>query len=184
MQFLSVLAREQRLIGETLGVLARADVLLTAGRDVPADILTGSLRFLDVYAGACHRTKEEHVLFPLLSQLDIGPDHVFMNALLAQHRSEQMYLARLHRATAALAAGDHAVIPGLAADLRAYVELMREHIRIEAAFFDAATRGRISEMDDRTIVSRFEAIDRRTCPPATQARFVETLAHYRRRLGV
>jgi len=156
---MQLLLEEHRLIERMLGVLDELVRRLESEREVPASVVEAALRFLIEFTDGLHHAKEEHVLFPLLARHDIGPDQPFINALAEHHDMGRSYVRRMAGAWRAVQRAVPDAHIALASEMRSYVELLREHIRIEDEFLRGVADEYLSADDDRELVEGFVAID-------------------------
>jgi len=155
MGFLDALMDEHRAFGAMLEVFDAIAARLGRGGDVPRAMLTDVLDFFDHFA-ARHHDKEEEVLFPLLAAHGIGSDQTAVNALLSQHEAGRMYGKKLRGEFHRLAAGEAGAAGALATDACAYIELIREHIRIEDEYFYALADRVLTDAEHASVAVQFE----------------------------
>lgn len=160
MKSIDVLRREHRHLESMLDVLEATASRLRAGASVPADWLGRAIAFFEGFGDSCHHAKEEKALFPLLAQHGLGPEISFVRALRAQHETDRAFLLEIKDEAERLAAGDRTAAPRLAAVLCEYVQLLKEHIRIEEGYFDGLVANTLSLADDARLVDEFDALDR------------------------
>jgi hemerythrin-like domain-containing protein len=160
MQSIDVLRREHRDLESMLDGLEAAASRLRAGESVPADWLLSAVALFEGFGNSCHHAKEEQALFPLLAQYGLGPEISFVRALRAQHETDRAYLLEIKEEAERLAANDRTAGPRLAVVLREYVQLLKEHIRIEESYFDGLIGNTMSLADDVQLVEQFDALDR------------------------
>lgn len=134
MRFLDVLIDEHRGFSRMLDVLDAVAARLERGADVPAPMLVDVLEFFERFTDR-HHDREETLLFPLLARHGIGPDQTVVAALMSQHEAGRVYGSKMTQELRRLREGDVSASAALAADARAYTELIREHIRIEDEYF-------------------------------------------------
>ena len=156
MKSIDLLRSEHRDLESMLAVLEAAALCLRGGGSVRADLLSCALAFFEGFGAICHHAKEEALLFPLRSGL--GSDICFVAALQAQHEIDRAYLLEIKEAVERLASHDIASGPRLSIVLLEYVQLVKEHIRIEESYFDRLAET-ISAADDARLVERFQAMD-------------------------
>lgn len=160
MKSIDILRSEHRDLESMLGVFEAAATRLQSGKRVHADLLMGAVAFFERFGNDCHHEKEEKVLFPLLAKHGLGPDISFIRALQSQHEIDRAYLLEIKEGAERLAADDIATRHRLAAVLQEYVDLVREHIRIEERYFDGVIGETISPADDARLVEQFDTLDR------------------------
>lgn len=160
MKAIDVLTRDHERIKVILGLLGNAMRQLNTGG--PAD----EASWLDL-VGLCehwveraHVLKEEQALFPLLRARGLGPEVTVVAALLAQHQTGRAFLRELRRAVERLAGGDASARRDVALWARDYIELVKEHMRIEDQYFYGLADDSLAAADDVALLEKFEQIDR------------------------
>src|SRR5262249_23693296 len=147
-------------IDAVLSILETAAARLRSGERVAPDVLSGAVTLLGRFADEYHHAKEEQALFPLLARYRLGPETSFIAALKAQHEIDRAYLLEIKEGVERLAGGDVIAGPALATVLREYVDLTKEHVRLEESYFDGLIAETITPADDARLVEQFETIDR------------------------
>ncbi len=149
----SILAAEHRVILQVLDVLSVLAQHAGADQAIPTSQARGALEVLRTFADTCHHGKEELVLFPVLESLQpgFGPAHCM--------RAEHITTARAHIAAMAEAIdqGDAQRFAGEAQD---YIQLLRQHIRLEDEILFGLARMMLSPRQDREILEDYRRIER------------------------
>ena len=117
-----------------------------------------------------HVLKEERVLFPLLQSRGLTRDHAVVNALLTQHETARVYLGRLRTLSSGVRAGQRDALRQLTADLREFVALVHEHIRIEDDYFYRVAREHLQPADVERIGVEFQRLEQAVDGTAIRAR--------------
>jgi hemerythrin-like domain-containing protein len=154
MRFLTVLMDEHRGFSSMLDVLDAVADRLERGADVPIPMLEDVLDFFESFTDR-HHDKEEEMLFPLLAKHGIGPDQTVVSVLMSQHEAGRVYGKKMRNELKRLQQGDPSAAAALAADARAYTELIREHIRIEDEYFYKLADQVLTEAEHAAIVEKF-----------------------------
>jgi hemerythrin-like domain-containing protein len=154
MRFLTVLMDEHRGFSSMLDVLDAVADRLERGADVPMPMLVDVLDFFESFTDR-HHDKEEEMLFPLLAKHGIGPDQTVVSVLMSQHEAGRVYGKKMRNELKRLQQGDPSAAAALAADARAYTELIREHIRIEDEYFYKLADQVLTEAEHAAIVEKF-----------------------------
>jgi hemerythrin-like domain-containing protein len=167
MRAIEILLNEHRAV---LGAVARLEQLaraLQSGRPVAVDDLRDVIDFCERFVDGSHVAKEERVLFPILAERGLGRDISVVSALVSQHHTGRAHVRHMRRAADAMAANPRVALD-LAASALAYVELVREHLRIEDTYFYSLAQGCLSFDEDATLLGAFEAIDGRLAKDARE----------------
>ena len=160
MKAVDLMVQEHRLIERMLRVIEDAAMLLERADAVPAEILSGIFDFLQQYADARHHAKEEEIFFPALLARGLEPAASVIGGLHAQHEQGRALVAEMRRCLAAVQRGERSGSLAFAAAARAYVELLRVHIRLEDHHFVEYAEEFLSPDDDAGIRARMDEVDR------------------------
>jgi hemerythrin-like domain-containing protein len=160
MRAIDVLNRDHDRIKTLLVRLETAWRHLEAGHAVDAAPLIDLVTLCEHWVDRAHVLKEEQALFPLLKQRGLGPEITVVSALMAQHQTGQAFLRELRAAVDRLVAGDPSARREVRLWLRDYVDLVREHMRIEDHYFYDLAGDQLTAEDDAVLLAQFERIDR------------------------
>jgi len=177
MSLLSVLMEEHRGFLAMLSVLDAAAARVKRGASIPDGMLEGLLDFFEHFTDG-HHTQEEHLLFPTLAAHGIGRDQTVVNALLAQHEAGRAYTKKMRADVARLAGGETGARDAFVGHANGYVELIREHIRIEDSYFYGVAEEMLSHAEKESITEAFGRGSRQRVPEAERARYLRMLADY------
>jgi len=153
MRFLDVLMDEHRGFSAMLDVLDAVAGRLEHGEQVPMLMLIEVLDFFETFTDR-HHNKEEAMLFPLLAKHGIGPDQTVVSVLMSQHEAGRVYGTKMRSELRRLQEGDPSAPSALASDARGYIELIREHIRIEDEYFYKLADQVLTEAEHEAIVEQ------------------------------
>jgi benzoyl-CoA reductase subunit C len=178
MKSLESLYTEHRTIEQMLIVLEAIAKRLEQGGDVPPSLISDVIDFFHDFADALHHAKEERRLFPVLAGHGLGPEASIVGALVHQHDAGRVYVREMRAELERLCDGDLLVAAGLAASARAYVELLREHIRIEDEYLYPLAQKAITSEEDAMLCSEFSELERTHHEPGQRSRYDQLLARY------
>lgn len=159
----AVLLDEHRKILEVVSVLERA--LDSSGAERRDFALIGScVRFLRLYADACHHGKEEDLLFPVLEEHGIPTDSGIIAVMMEEHREGRRLLSAMAMSLPGARAGDSGELECLAAAGWDYADLIRRHIgKEDGGLFEMAEQvisapacARLCAAYERTCSSKFD----------------------------
>jgi hemerythrin-like domain-containing protein len=177
MTLLDVLVDEHRGFSVMLDVLDAMAGRLLDGEPVPAEMVAGAIDFFEYFTDGHHR-QEEELLFPLLAQHGIGADQTVVNALLAQHDAGRAYTRKMRADAVGLGSGVPEASQQLARHARGYVELIREHIRIEDSYFYGLASEILTHAERETIAEAFSLARVHRVPENQRDRYMAMLATY------
>jgi hemerythrin-like domain-containing protein len=162
MKAIDVLARDHERIKAALDLVGDAMRQLETAPRPDVEQWNDLLALCEQWVDKAHVLKEEQGLFPILRSRGLGPEVTVVAALMSQHQTGQAFLRELRRAVARLAAGDPTARQDVLVWARDYIELLREHMRIEDHYFYELADGSLSERDDAALLEKFARIDRTT----------------------
>ena len=177
MTLLDVLTEEHRVFSPMLDVLQKVAGRVRAGHDVPADMMNGLLDFFEHFTDG-HHLQEEHLLFPILASHGIGREQSVVNALLAQHEAGRMYTRKMRSDVERLRVGDPASREAFVIHACGYVELIKEHIRIEDSYFYRVAEEILSHAEKAAITDAFSRAASRRVPEADLGRYIQMMTDY------
>jgi len=160
MKAIDVLTRDHERIKALLDLIRDAMRELETAPRPDVATWTHLLEMCEQWVDRVHVLKEEQGLFPILRSRGLGPEVTVVAALISQHQTGQAFLRELHRALQRLAAGDAAARHDVLVWARDYVELLREHMRIEDHYFYELADGSLTAADEAALLEKFERIDR------------------------
>jgi hemerythrin-like domain-containing protein len=177
MKAIDVLARDHERIKGLLDLIAEAmRELETAPRPDVAQ-WEQLLEMCEQWVDKAHVLKEEQGLFPILRSRGLGPEITVVAALMSQHQTGQAFLRQWRKAVERLAGGDATARQDVIVWARDYVELLREHMRIEDQYFYELADGTLTPADDEALLEKFERIDRTIgATPEQQRRWAAMVA--------
>jgi hemerythrin-like domain-containing protein len=158
-----VLREEHRWILNVAGALEKELDRGSAGSSDP-DQLERCVRFIRLFADACHHGKEEDQLFPVLEEHGFPRDSGPIAVMLAEHREGRRLAAIMKDALPAIRQGDRAAMECFHSAGRDYTSLIRGHIgKEDGVLFQMADQvisapacARLCEAYERTCASKFE----------------------------
>jgi hemerythrin-like domain-containing protein len=160
MRATEALSEEHRLVEAMLRVLEKAANALDRGRQVPAELLGKSLDFIRVFTDKCHHSKEEQLLFPSLEQHGIPKEGGPIGVMLREHETGRNFVRAAAEAFEAWSKGDATKGPEIAANLRGYIELLRQHINKEDNVLFPMGNRVLDEAENARLIEGFEEIER------------------------
>jgi len=122
----AVLRDEHRQILQVAGVLEA--LLAEEPSATTFDRIEKCIRFIRLFADACHHGKEEDLLFPALEAEGLPHDSGPIAVMLHEHRLGRQHASTMAQAIDGARAGDAAALRRLTGAGRDYVGLIRSHI--------------------------------------------------------
>jgi hemerythrin-like domain-containing protein len=169
-KFQDELDHDHRAIEEVIDLLAKT--VRDANDERAFALGAWALDFFRHFADACHHTKEEQALFPLLEERGIPKRGGPIGMMLLEHSESRQLLADLQ---AALVARDR---PRFDASAGTYCALLRAHISKERGVLFPMGARLLAPADDDALTERFAAIERGAGGAALRARLHAELARW------
>ena len=159
----AVLREEHRWILEVAGALERELDRASPGNPDP-DQLERCVRFIRLFADACHHGKEEDQLFPVLVDHGMPRESGPIAVMLAEHREGRRLAGIMNEALPGIREGDAAAMSSFEGAGRDYVSLIRGHIgkedgvlfQVADEIISAPACARLCEAYEKTCSSTFE----------------------------
>lgn len=126
-----LLKSEHRVIEAVLNRLERLTDQCAWEGTLDLNAVRQVIDFLQNFSDRCHRDKEEKHLFRLIEAHGLPRDHGPTGWMIHEHHLAHQFLDNLHRVTRNAAQGTPEAYWDFVDQARAYLALMREHIRME-----------------------------------------------------
>ncbi len=162
------LRAEHELIEPILGALEAVAERAEAGEPVPATAIRGAVDFFTTFVDRVHHAKEEEGLSPVLEARGLPEVMGPLETMRREHERGRVLLRGLRREL-----GTPRGASELAAALRSYVTLLREHFANENTVLFPRAERTMSEEDERRVQAAFDAVEERVGGPPAYAALVE-----------
>jgi hemerythrin-like domain-containing protein len=178
MKATEILMDEHRVIEQVLNCLEKLADHCEAGEKLDGPSALEALEFFRNFADRCHHGKEEGQLFPLLEARGLARHSGPTGVMLHEHEEGR-------RLTAAMALAVEREVPGdFVRHARAYVRLLRDHIRKEDQCLFPMAEGILSSSDAELLTQRFEHVENAEMGEGTHERYLQLANDLARRLNV
>lgn len=178
MRATKVLMEEHRVIEQVLSCLEKLAERCDAGEDLDTDSAREALDFFRHFADRCHHGKEEGHLFPLLEARGLVRDGGPTGVMLHEHDEGRRLLAAMAAAVERNASRE------LARHARAYVELLREHIRKEDHCLFPMAAEMLSEVEAESLARSFDRVENSDMEEGAHEHYLSVANDLADRLGV
>jgi len=151
---------EHRLI-ERMMKLMRLE-LESIRKENKADMqfLTAAVDFLKIYADKCHHGKEEEILFKVLEEKPLAPEHRKMiDDLLNDHVASRRTVEALGAAKEEYEKGDQITIKDIEHFLQVMLELYAQHIEKEDKHFFLPAMEYLNKQEQEKMLRSFRSFD-------------------------
>lgn len=178
MKSLAMLIEEHQGIEAMLTVSEAVAGRLDAGLETPRQMLRGLVEYFAGFANGCHDLKEETGLFPLLARHSYHAHDSIVGGLMAQHELARHYLSQIRAAITRCQRGNTDIREELAAVLRAYGVLEREHIHFENEHCFPLAATVLTAAEDRKLASQFAEMSRVLAASGEGQRYCQLQVEY------
>ena len=148
-----VLKEEHRVIERVLAVVER---LAQNPRTTSPEDWKKALDFIRGFADQCHHLKEEKILFPVLEKRGIAREGGPIGMMLVEHEEGRAYVREMVEALAHWGEDSEVRRTILAQNARAYLRLLREHIRKEDEVLFQMADEALSPEEQKELAQEFE----------------------------
>jgi hemerythrin-like domain-containing protein len=169
---------EHRVIEQVLCCLEKLADRCEAGEKLDGTSASEALAFFRNFADRCHHGKEEGHLFPLLEARGLARQGGPTGVMLQEHEEGRRLLVAMARSIERGAPGE------FARHARAYVSLLREHIRKEDHCLFPMAAGILSGADAEALARRFDHAETAEMGEGTHEQFLRLANELADRLDV
>jgi len=155
------LKKEHRGIELMLHVLSAVSEKVGRGESMHLPHIDGIMEFLTVFIDKCHHGKEEEFLFPALEAAGVARDGGPIGVMLSEHEQGRRLVARLRQCMADYQSGDKQAAAGIQQTVKAYVDLLNQHIAKEDTVLFPMADARLDASQDPTLFEAFERLERK-----------------------
>jgi hemerythrin-like domain-containing protein len=131
MRLTEALSQDHRVIEQVLRCLLEMSACGCTTAEIDVASAEAAVEFLRTFADTCHHKKEEDVLFPALARAGFGPEGGPVAVMLEEHELGRKYLGRIDAALQAARNRAPDAAGAFADAVRAYVDLLTQHISKE-----------------------------------------------------
>jgi hemerythrin-like domain-containing protein len=178
MKATDILMDEHRVIEQVLNCLEKLADRCEAGEELDGPSAREALAFFRNFADRCHHGKEEGHLFPLLEARGLPRERGPTGVMLHEHEEGRQLIAALGQAVERDAPGE------FARHARAYVRLLREHIRKEDHCLFPMAAGILSDGEAEALRRSFENLESAEMGEGTHEYYLQRANDLADRLGV
>ena len=146
------LRHDHRVIEKVLAVLEG----LTRSREPSLGQWDKAVDFLRGFADRCHHLKEEKILFPALEERGVPRAGGPIGSMVAEHDEGRGYVQVMAAALALAKEDPEAALPALIENGRAYLRLLKDHIRKEEEVLFKLADELLTPGEQRKLLREFE----------------------------
>jgi hemerythrin-like domain-containing protein len=147
------LKHEHRVIERVLAVL---QILADPSRPLALEPWRKAIQFIRGFADQCHHLKEEKILFPALEKQGVAVEGGPIGVMLMEHEEARGYVRAMSEALEKITEDPEAAKKILLEKARAYLGLLREHIRKEDDVLFNIADAMLSPDEQKQLVRDFE----------------------------
>jgi hemerythrin-like domain-containing protein len=178
MKATDILMDEHRVIEQVLSCLEKLADRCEAGEKLDGTSALEVLEFFRNFADRCHHGKEEGHLFPLLESRGLGRHGGPTGVMLHEHDEGRRLVGALARAIECDAPRE------FVQHARAYVALLREHIRKEDHCLFPMAAGILTSADAESLARRFQHVEHAEMGAGTHEHYLQLANDLADRLDV
>lgn len=179
-----ILMNEHRVIEQVLHCLERiVEESERTGRLDKASA-TDAVAFFRGFADRCHHGKEEAQLFPMMEARGFPRNGGPTGVMLAEHEQGRLCVRGMDAQIESASGGDAAAIARFGQHARAFIAMLRDHIRKEDECLFAMANHALSEADQQTLLEAFERVEAEEMGLGTHERFLRVADDLAARYGV
>jgi hemerythrin-like domain-containing protein len=178
MRATDILMDEHRVIEQVLNCLEKLADRCEAGEKLDGPSALEALEFFRNFADRCHHGKEEGHLFPLLEARGLGRQGGPTGVMLHEHEQGRGLVAAMAGAV------ERGAPREFVRHARAYVKLLREHIRKEDQCLFPMAVGILSGADAEALARRFEHVENAEMGEGTHEQFLQLANDLAERLDI
>lgn len=115
--------------------------------------------FFGNFVYRCHHAKEEDYLFPAVQQTGEDESSALISELLDEHETGHRHIQAMQEILPEAAKGNKKGVEKIKSELKAYVQLINEHINKENDCFFPAVENLLSVSEDHALEQGFERIE-------------------------
>jgi hemerythrin-like domain-containing protein len=167
MRATDVLMDEHRVIEQVLNCLERLADRCEAGEKLDSTSTLEALAFFRNFADRCHHGKEEEHLFPLLETRGFGRQGGPTGVMLHEHEEGRVLVAAMAKHVQRYAPRQ------FVRHARAYIALLREHIRKEDHCLFPMAAGILSGSGAEALAERFEHVENAEMGEGTHEHYLQ-----------
>ncbi|HQU44593.1 MAG TPA: hemerythrin domain-containing protein [Pirellulales bacterium] len=175
-----ILMNEHRVIEQVLDCLEAILDRCAADDSLDLRSATQVMEFLGGFVERCHHQKEEYCLFPAMEANGFSGECSPVTVMLREHELGRVYVQGMRSAIESMAAGDSGPLKFLQPG-RAYLNLIREHIRKEDTCLFPAANHHLAEADQQRLLAEFDKLEADEIGQGIHDRFLRLaneLAHH------
>jgi hemerythrin-like domain-containing protein len=169
---------EHRVIEQVLSCLEKLADRCQAGHQLDDTSAREALDFFRHFADRCHHGKEERLLFPLLEARGLVREGGPTGVMLHEHDEGRRLIAALAEAVENGAGAD------FVRHARAYIRLLREHIRKEDHCLFPMAAHALSDKDAEALLGSFERVEGDEMGEGTHEHYLRLANDLADRLGI
>ena len=161
---------DHRVIEKVLDVLER---LTAASAQASLETWRKALDFIRNFADKCHHLKEEKVLFPALEEHGIAHEGGPIGMMLMEHEEARGYVKVMVAALALAEKDPKDARTTLVENARAYLRLLREHIRKEDEVLFEMADEVLTQEEQKELLQEFEEHEAKEIGPGVHERYLK-----------
>lgn len=172
---------EHRVIERMLEIVSRASDRLDSGQSVDQEVFLGAADFFKNFADKCHHSKEEKLLFEKMIERGFSGEVGPIAVMLREHEDGRSHVRRI--AELSTKKLDKKTRAELIKHLRAYVELLSQHIQKEDNILYPMADRILTSEDQKELENGFEEIEEKIMGPGVHERYHHMIEEWEDKLA-
>ena len=164
------LKHDHRVIEKVLAVLER---LMEGSVGASLETWRKAIDFIRNFADKCHHLKEEKILFPALEERGIAREGGPIGMMLMEHEEGRGYVRQMAAALHLAEEDSKAAEKSLLDNARAYLRLLRQHIRKEEEILFEMADEVLTREEQNKLLCEFEEHEAKEIGPGVHERYLK-----------
>jgi hemerythrin-like domain-containing protein len=165
-----VLKQEHRVIERVLEVVGR---LADSSGELSVGQWKKAVEFIRGFADQCHHLKEEKLLFPAMEKHGVPNEGGPIGMMLAEHEEGRGYVRAMAEALTNAANNPEGAKKTLVSNAKAYLRLLREHIRKEDEVLFVMADDVMTPEEQMQLAREFEEHEEQEMGPGVHEKFLK-----------
>lgn len=172
MKCTQILTQEHRVIEQVLNCLEKIVERCNKDGRVAAEPAREAIDFFRGFADQCHHAKEENQFFPVIQTKGFGGGCGPVVVMLREHELGRIYVGGMDASLKAAAEGDADAVGWFVQHAESYIRLLREHIKKEDHCLFPSADQKLSEEDERNLMTAFEKVEKEVIGVGTHEKYL------------
>jgi hemerythrin-like domain-containing protein len=179
-----ILKSEHRVIEQVLNCLERLTERAVTEGTIDRQAAEDAIGFFRAFADGCHHKKEEEHLFPAMEAKGFSRQYGPTGVMLYEHEQGRACVRGMDHSLAGAAQGDAAALRKFVTHARAYISLLREHIRKEDHCLFPMADNALDDHEQHSLIESFENLEHEEAGTGTHEKYLAVADALAEQFGV